>query len=301
MIDEYLRELSRELDAVGVRGADARRLLSETGDHLSEAAAEGDEDDAVLSFGPAHELAARVADELATVATRAAAVAAFAALAVGGAAYAALFLTLPYAGSPDVSGGSVPGLGVLAFAGIVFLPQLAFVSGCLALVRVSRLRSRGALPAAELRVQRWRTGVALGAGALTFVSLLIAALDFRRDLAPWWVGASVGASALLLLVLGAVGLAAVRSTRPRAGAEGSAENVFDDLVDVLSRVPGLRRAPLPRAPRRLALLVALVAATGVATAGVAGADPLDGLVRALAEGVAVLGCYAALGRRLGLR
>ncbi len=300
MIDAYLRELSRALDAARVGGADARRLLQETRDHLLESAEEGGEKDAVRSFGPARDLAGLVAAELATARTRRAAVAAFAVLAAGGAVYAALFLTVAHAGSPDIFGGSVPGLGALAFVGIVFFPQLAFVSGCLALVRVVRLRRHGAAPAAELRVQRWRTGVALGAGALTFTSLLVAALDFRRDLASWWVVAAVVTSTVLLILLAAVALAGIRSTQPLALAEGAAENVFDDLADVLQHVPGLRRVGLPHEPRRLAFAVAAAAGAGVAVAGVVGMDPLDGLVRAIAEGIAVLCCYAALGRQLGL-
>ena len=301
MIDEYLRELSGALGAAGVRGSDARRLLQYARAHLLDSAEESGEEEALRAFGPARDLAGLVAGELATALTRLAAMGSFAVLAVGGAVYAALFLTIPFAGSPDIFGGSVPGVGALALVGIVFFPQLAFVSGCLALVRVVRLRRHGALPAAELRVQRWRTGVALGSGALTFASLLAAALDFRRDLASWWVVATVVTSTALLIVLAAVALVGIRSLRPRALAEGTAENVFDDLADVLAHVPGLRRVPLPREPWRLALAVAVAAAAGVAVAGVVGADPLDGLVRAIAEGIAVLSCYAALGRRLGLR
>jgi len=91
------------------------------------------------------------------------------------------------------------------------------------------------------------------------------------------------------------------SMRPLALGEGRAESVFDDLADVLPHVPGLRRVRLPSEPRRLALAVAAVAGAGVAVAGVVGRDPLDGIVRAIAEGIAVLCCYAALGRKLGLR
>ena len=136
MIEGYLGELSRQLDAAGVRGAAARRLVDETRDHLFQSAARHGEDEAVRVFGPARELAVLVAAELATARTRRAALTTFAALAVAGALYAALFLSLPSAGSPDIFAGSVPGLGALALAGVVFFPQIAFVAGCLAVVRV---------------------------------------------------------------------------------------------------------------------------------------------------------------------
>jgi hypothetical protein len=301
VIDEYLRELAAELHTLRVRGVDARRLLEEARDHLRDSAAERGQGEAVSGFGPARVLAELVAAELATARTRSAAVATFAALAVGGAAYAALFLTLSYAKTPDIFGGSVPGLGALALLGVVFFPQLAFVSGCLAFARVVRLRARGALPAAELRVQRWRTGVALAAGMLTFASFLAAALDFRRDLASWWVVSAIVVSVTLLVLLSAVAARCVHAARPRALVPGAAEHVIDDLAGVFSAVPGLRWVRLPADPQRLAIFVAAVAALGVAAAGVVGTDPLDGLLRACAEAVAVLGCYAVLGRRLGLR
>ena len=234
--------------------------------------------------------------------TRGAAVAAFVGLGVGGVVYAALFLSLGHAGPPpDIAAGSVPGLGFPALLGIVFFPQLAFVSGCLALVRVVRLRGRAAQPAAELRVQRWRTGVALAAGMFTFASFLSVALDFRRDLASWWVVAAIVSCAGVVALLFAVAAAGIRAAQPQSLVEGAAEHVLDDVTDLISHIPGLRRARVPRDSGRFALLVAATAAAGVALAGVLGADPLDGLLRALAEGIAVLGCYAALGRGLGLR
>ena len=156
MIDGVLDELGAALDHDGVYGAARRRVLVEARDHLLEASAEISDAEAVHAFGSPRKLAGLVAAELATTATRTAALAMFAVLGVAGLVYAALFLTIPLAGSPDVFGGSVPGLGILTFIGIVFAPQVAFVSGCLALIRVVRVRRRGALGADELRVQRWR-------------------------------------------------------------------------------------------------------------------------------------------------
>ena len=300
MIDRALGELAAGLAHDGVPGHVGRRVRAEARDHLEEAAAQVGDEEAVRAFGPPRELARLVAAEVATTETRAAALATFTTLAVAGVVYAFLFLTLPHAGSPDAFGGSVPGLGVVALLGIVFAPQVAFVSGCLSLLRVVRTRRRGALPAAELRVQRWRTGVALGAGLATLASLAAAALDFRHDLAAWWVAAALAASAALVLALGAVAVTISRSARPRALEGGSADDVFDDLAPVLE-LPPLRRLELPSHPWRFALLVGAVAAAAVALAGIAGRDPLDGLVRAAAELVSVLGCFAVLGRPLGLR
>jgi hypothetical protein len=300
VIDRLLGELADALRADGVEGAAARRVLTEARDHLDEAAALVGDEDAVRGFGSPQEFAALVAAELATTATRVAAVAAFSVLSLAGLAYAVLFLTLPLAGRPDMFGGRVPGLGVAIFAGVVFAPQVAFVSGCLALIRVARLRRRGALGDAELRVQRRRTGVALAGGFVTFAALGLAALDFRSDLAGWWVTGSLAASVTFAIGFTVVAAMTIRSSRPRAGAQGSAEDVFDDLAPLL-HLPVLRRLELPAHPWRFAALVALGAAFPVVVGGIGGGDPFDGLIRAATEVVAVLGCYAVFGRPLGLR
>ena len=300
MIERVLTELAVGLSEDGVSGRARRRVLAEARDHLEEATAAVGEDEAVRAFGPPRELAGLVAAEVATMATRAAALATFGVLGVAGLVYAVLFLTLPLAGVPDVFGGSVPGLGVVVFAGIVFAPQVAFISGCLSLIRVVRMRRRGALATAELRLQRWRTGVAIAAGLVTFASLAVAALNFRHDLAVWWVVATLTASTSLMLVLGLVAVTIVRSARPRARGAGPADDVFDDLAPVLG-LPALRRLELPGHPWRLALLVAAAASAPVALGGFVDGDPFDGLIRASTEIAAVLGCFSLFGRSLGLR
>jgi hypothetical protein len=300
MIDRVLDELTAALRAAGVQGTAYRRVLAEAHGHLEEAAMRVGEEEAVRDFGPPKELAALVAAELATTATRLAVLAAFAVLGLAGLAYAALFLTLPLAGTPDISGGRIPGLGIAIFAGVVFAPQVAFVSGSLALVRVTRLRRRGALGASELRVQRRRAAVAIAAGFATFAALGLAALDYRHDLAGWWVAGSLAASMSLAVALGAVATMTIRSARPAALAGEDADDVFDDLAPVLE-LRMFRRLELPRHPWRFAVLVALAAAMPVVLGGVVDGDPYDGLFRAASEMVAVLGCFALLGRPLGLR
>ncbi len=300
MIERYLRELRASLSAAGVRGRPATRLLDEARDHLLEASAARGEDEAVRSFGSAGQLGAAIAAELATARTRRAAYAGFFALAPVGLTYAVLFLSFPGSHAVQESGGSVPGLGVLSFAGLIFLPQIAFVCGTLALVRALRLRRAVAVAQGELRVVRRRTGAALAAGALTLASFGAFALDQHGVVPGWWFAASLSALALAV-PLGAVGAANVRASRPLAGHGVNADTAVEDVAAIVALVPGLGGVRLPTEPRRFALLVAWVAAAAVALAGVVAGDPLDGLVRALLEGVAVLACYRVLGRPLALR
>lgn len=296
MIDSYLRDLGRELGAAGVGGACSRRFLQEAREHLLESAAEHGEDGAVAAFGPARPLAAVVAAELATARTRRAAYSAFIALAPVGLVYAILFLTFPSAGTVQGSG-----LGVLSLAGAVFFPQLAFVCGVLAVLRVVRRSGATALPAADLAVVRRRTAFALAGGALTLASLGAFALDQHSAISTWWLAGSLASLGVFAPVLAAVGAATVRAGRPMAAAGEVTDTVVEDIGALLVRVPVLREIRLPAEPRRFAFLVAGGAALAVGVAGIAQHDPLDGLVRAAAEGVAVLVCYRLFGRQLGLR
>jgi len=301
VIEGYLHELECELRRVGVGGADAQRLLQEAREHLRDAAREHGEAGAVAAFGPAQSLAAVVAAELATSRTRWAAYLAFAALAPAGLAYAVLFLTAPAAHASEAVSGAVPGLGPLAFAGAVFFPQLAFVCGVLAVVRAARARAETELPAADLAVVRRRTGFALAAGALTLASVAVFALDQHSVVRGWWLAASLVALGVFTPALAMVGIANVRAGRPAAGAGGLTGTAVDDVAAVIASVPVLSGIRVPSEPRRFALAVAAVAALAVAVAGIAQGDPFDGATRAVAEGVAVLGCYCMFGRQLGLR
>ncbi len=296
MTDAYLEELGRELRAAGVGGADSRRLLDEAREHLRDSAAHLGESGAVEAFGPARLLAAVVAAELATARTRRAAYAAFAALAPVGLVYAILFLTFP---SVDTVQGS--GLPALSLAGAVFFPQLAFVCGVLAVLRVVRRGGETRVPAADLSVVRQRTAFALAGGALTLVSLGAFALDQRSAISTWWFAGALVSAGVFAPVLAAVGVATARARRPVAAAGSVTDTVVEDVGALLARVPLFSGIRLPAEPRRFALLVAGVAAVAVGVAGVAQHDPFDGLIRAAAEGLAVLGCYWLFGRRLGLR
>jgi hypothetical protein len=280
VIEEYVDELSRELEMVGIRGRLRRRVLTESEDHLRSDA------EALDRFGSAVELANRFAAELGARSCRRAAVGAFAALGVAGVVYALSFVGAAFAGQPAPD--TWPLLAQLMVPVAIVAPQVAFVAGSLALVRTLR-RREFVLPSAELAVIKHRTGVALVSGVVTTGALAILALELRAVSADWWVGGTlVGASfATPLLVL--AGIPLVRASRLRPQVAGEAGDLFDDI--------GLGRTD----PWRFACLVAgALGLTVFFAAGVQG-DPFDGAVNAIAEALACLSGFAVLGRYLGLR
>ena len=303
MIDEAIRRLELALARAGVRGRTRRRLLVEARDHLLEAAVTNGVEEAVRRFGEPDEVAGRLAAELATERTRNAAYGGFAALSAAAAVYLVATGLIGRAGGwPDIASGESTALGVAAALSLVFSPQIAFVAGCLALLRAVRVRRERALPAEELGLLRRRTAVALAAGAATTGSLALWAIEFGSELASWWAPTSLALCAALAVPLGAAAVATARSTRLLAPAGGTAGDVFYDLAPVLERVEPLRRLGLPGHPWRFALLVAgTVGLASFAVGWVGEGTPGDGLVRGIAEAAAVLVCFALLGRALGLR
>ena len=280
-----LAELERELARLGVRGRDARRLLEESREHLRDL---GDESG---RFGSATEVARAAAAELATTRTRLAAYEGFGALAVVGLAYAAFVLLAGGGSPPDFTGGESALLGVLATIGLVLFPQVAFVAGCLALVRTIRLRDADRVGASELGLLRRRTIVALVAGLLTVVSAALWAYEFRADVTAWPV---LLGSALLAVVLAASLVAVRRSARPQAAPGENAGDVFDDL-------PVLARLGLADGTRLAAATAAAVFAAGFLGGWAVEGDPGSGLVRGGFEAVALLAGYALLAGPLALR
>jgi hypothetical protein len=301
VIEQYLTALARALDESGVDGRAAGRVLAEARDHLLELSQEADEQEAVMRFGDARALAEQVAAQLATTRTRVATYGSFGALALAGAGYVGVLAAMNFGGgSPDIFDGQIALLGVLAGIGTFVFPQVALVAGCLALLRALRLRRGEALPAAELQVMRSRSAVALGAGWLTIASWAIFAVDFRNA-APFasWVAATILAiCGVLAIPLGAASAALVRSAGPQA-PPGPAGDVFDDLAPVF-RLRPLRL--FPGHPWRFAcLFAASVGLIAFALGWTAEGDAGSGVVRGGFEGLAVLMCFAALGRRLALR
>jgi len=301
LIEEYLTVLGRALKESGVEGRAADRFLAESRDHLFELARKNGEREALSRFGDARILAQQIAAQLATSRTRRATYGAFGALALVGLGYLGFFGAVNLGGGgPDIFDGRIAALGVLAGIGLFVCPQVSFIAGCLAMLRALRLRGGEALPADELSVLRSRAAIALASGWLSVGSWALFAVEFGNaaPLASWvapTILAACGALAIPLAV-GSVGL--LRSAAPQA-PPGPAGDLFDDLALVF-RLGPLRA--LPGHPWRLALLfAAAVSIVGFALGWTAEGDPGSGIFRGGFEGVVVLICFAALGRRLALR
>ena len=301
MIEQYLTVLGRALKESGVRGRAADRVLAESRDHLLELAQESGEREALSRFGDARALAGQVAAQLATTRTRRATYGAFGTLAIVGVGYLGFFAAVNLGGGgPDIFDGRIAALGVLAGLGLFVCPQVAFVAGCLAMLRALRLRRGEALPAGELSVMRSRAAIALGAGWLSVGSWALFAVEFwnAAPLASWVAPTMLAVCGALTIPLAAGSVALVRSAGPQA-PPGPAGDVFDDLAPVF-RLGPLRT--LPGHPWRFAVLFAAgVSIVGFVLGWTAEGDPGSGIFRGGFEGVAVLICFAALGRRLALR
>lgn len=280
MIELYLEALDRELVDVGIPARLRRRIRAEAEDHLRA------DEDALDRFGSPAEIANEFAAELGARTSRRAAVGAFAALGFAGAVYAVSFLGAIFAGHPPPD--TWPLLAQLAFVAAIVAPQVAFVAGSLALVRVLRRRER-VLPSAELTVINRRTGVALVSGVVTMAALALLAFELRNDSAAWWVALTLAGTAIAtpLLVLAALPTAVAGRLRPRVAGERG--DLFDDL--------GFGRTN----PWRFAGVVALGLGLVVFLAAAVQGDPFDGAANGMAEIVACLAGFAALGRYLGLR
>ena len=280
MIETYLQALDLELVDVGIPSRLRRRILAEAEDHVRS------DDHALDRFGAPAEVANAFAGELGARTSRRAAVGAFIALGVAGALYALSFIGAAFAGhsAPD----AWPLLAQLALVAVILAPQVSFVAGVLALVRVLR-RREAVLASAELRVINRRTGIALVFGMVTMAALGVLALELRHESAGWWVVLTlVGvAVATPLLVLAAFPVAVAARLKPRV--DGEAGDLFDDL--------GFGRT----GPWRFAGLVAVGLGVVVFAVAAAQGDPFDGAVNAFAEALACLLGFAAFGRYLGLR
>jgi len=283
VIEEYLRELGRELSAVGIRGRLRARILAESEDHLRS------DLDGAARFGCPSVVANEFASELGARAARRAAIGAFVALGIAGAVYAVSFVGASFAHQPAPD--EWPPAAVLALVVVIFAPQVAFVAGSLALVRSLRRRER-VLPTAELRVINRRTGVALTAGLATMAALALIAFELRNVADGWWVAFTLAGStaAAILLVLAAVPTAGAARLHPRV--VGEAGDVFDDLG-------GLHRYRSD--PWRFARHVAFGVGVAVWLAAIVQGDPIDGAIQGFAEALACLGGFAVLGRFLGLQ
>jgi hypothetical protein len=274
----YLGELGRELTQVGVRGRRRARILAETADHL----AEGDE----AEFGDPRELAQLFADELATQASTRTAYVAFAALGLAGAGFAAGWRILILNGTADITSATFLPVGLVAAFALIACPQISFAAGLLSVLRARRLRRMRAAPAAELALLTRRTNTALAFGAASMLAFAVYGLDYHAAFSQSQVLASAIGGVLLTVPLAAVAIESHRAAAVRSGGGGDAGDMFDDLPFRLPRRPWL-------------VCFALAGALAVILLGAAGID--EGPRNAVAESVLVIGSFAALGRRLGLR
>lgn len=280
----YVDELGRELAAVGIRGRLRQRITAEVRDHL--------DCDSGADLGSPAAIAAQFADELGTARTRRAAFAAFGALAVAGLLSAVAF-TAAVAGFPHHHPHSV--LLATIGAGLAALgAQIALVTGTLALVRGLRRRKATTVPRAESVIILRRAATALVAGVGGMAGLAAAALEYDRGVPRSSTTLAVVLAAVAAVALVAAAPAVLSAARLRPTACGPAGDIFDDLGRL---VP----APLRGRAWLLAFVVTGVVVGVVAIAGASQNDPYDGLARAIADGLACLGCFALLGSYLGLR
>jgi hypothetical protein len=283
----YFDDLSNALADVGISRSLRRRILAEFTDHLA--------CDPEAELGAPQALARQFADELGTARARKAGLSTFLALALAGALFGVAFLTSPgaaafgYDGIPDSAL-----LGGLAKLVAVVAPQLAFVAGTLAGLRVLRRRSDPVIPRAEAVIIARRARLGILAGFASMAALALMAIEFHRDVPGWWMTFALIASAVGAGALAFVTLAAFSAARTLPAAEGSAGDLFDDFGAI---VPGRLRGR----PWAFAVTVAAGVALAITLAGVAGSDGYDGALRGLLDALACLSGFALLGRYLGLR
>jgi hypothetical protein len=283
----FVRELSRELARVAVRGRLRRRILAEIGDHL---ACDPDAD-----LGEPSELARQFADELGTRRARSAGFRAFAALAIAGPLFAVSFVSSGWAG-PNATRvyASSALLGYLGVVLVLLAPQLSLVAGSLAALRSFRRRGERVITRSEATVIGRRAGIALASGLASMVGLALVALEFQGRLAGWWTGLTLGVAAFGACAIAIAVPAVLSSRRLLPVASGPAGDLFDDLG-------GAVPIRLRGRPWAFALFVAAAVALVITLAGAAQADGIDGALRGLADGVACLVGFAFLGPYLGLR
>jgi hypothetical protein len=274
----YLGRLGKELTLVGIRGRARARILAEAADHL----AEGDE----AEFGDAHELAQLFADELATQATTRAAFVSFAALGAAGGAFALGWIVMIAGGTGDITSAAFLPAGLIAAFALIACPQISFAAGLLSLLRARRLGKLRAAPAAELALLTRRTNTALAFGAATVIAFAVFAVDYHAAFPSWQVAGAAIAAVVLAAPLAGAAVASRRAAVVHSSVPGGAGDMFDDLPVELPHRPWL-------------LCGALAASVGLALLVTGGLD--EGPRNAIFEAALVVGCFAAFGRRLGLR
>lgn len=301
MISSYLDSLAAELR---VSTRTRTRIVAEVRDHLEETVAAGQtEREAVEAFGDPRELAARFHEQLASSSARRASVRTALLMAV-------FIVGLALAPTDGFASGIVTWVGA----------QLAAVASALGLARWLRYRPAGVVPAARLADLYRANGLGVACVGLVGIAQL--------------ADGNLVAGALMAAGSALAGVAVARSisrARVVATATQPEEDALDDLHAVLvlaeQRAPrfssALRRAGrdalgvpvvarwvnLRRSPWRFCLLFAAACGLGLALqhavveGGVSnvGRGLLAGLIIASIEATAVVACFAAFGRFLGIR
>jgi len=301
LVDSYLTELAGALQLTRRR---RRRVLAEAADHLLCAteqrleageAPDAAERGAIDAFGPAPVVA--LAHE------RAAALDAARPLGPAVAVLLAVFAALVAIaqGRASLASGLAGGIAVLAM-------QVAAVCGVLTIVRLWRHRREVGVAGGKLRLIGRGALVAVASIGAAVVAIAVAVVIGDEPAGAPLVIALV-ASATATIAAGAVTASALRRAAvvARRADEPAPDDAWDDLAALAGRLPvaGLQRHPW-RVAGATALAVGLAAALGHLVAEGPPADGAGDLVAVTAvlvglEGAAVLGCFALLGRFLGLR
>jgi hypothetical protein len=278
----WLEELRTELASVPMPARRRARIQAELEDHLR------CDPTAVERLGDPREVARGFADEVGTALSRRAAVGVFVALAPLGLLFGALFALV---GALNV----VVAHRMAVDLGLILGTQVAFVGGTLALLRAWRLRRARVVPAGQAAVLLRRGALGLGGGIVTVAAVAAGASQAPADVAAWFAPLAYATAGVGAITLTGAGVALAQAARLRPATTGAAGG---DLASDLG--PLVPRA-LRDDPWRLALAIATGAAVCIAAAGIVQGDPLDGVVRAVADGALCLAGFALLGRWLGLR
>jgi hypothetical protein len=137
-----------------------------------------------------------------------------------------------------------------------------------------------------------RASTALASGAATVGALALYGYEYEAGLAWWWRDIAFAWPLVVAPLLVAAAVAVRRAAQLRSAAPGEAGDLFADLPEARSLVGGPWRFCLG-----FAAVVAVLAFAGPAVAGAAD----EGLRNAVAEALAVVVGFGALGRFLGLR
>jgi hypothetical protein len=150
----------------------------------------------------------------------------------------------------------------------------------------AQTRDARVLAAADARVLVRRAVLGISGGAIAVATLGFAVFQGRgvQWQVPALAYATVAVGALALTAAAALTARAVVLQPAREGAAGDLASDLGVSVD----------------PWRLAFAIAGAVALCIAVGGVVQADPIDGLVRAIGDGLLCLAGFALLGRPLGL-